>query len=115
MFTSLGEASQKEYLLQSSRRSAMIAEQDAAVCTLAGAAAVVADWPTRRSVAVLHYRLTQDGSLLPCLSDVPPATASLTPDATSTTPTFATASTTRCRAAEILVKARLTWPACPIH
>jgi hypothetical protein len=78
----------------------MIAEQDAAVCTLAGAAAALADWPTRRSVAVLHYRLTQDGSLLPCLSAIPPVAASLTPAAASTAPTLAITNITRCRPAE---------------
>ena len=109
IFTSLDEASQKEYLLHSSKRSTMISEQDAAVCTLAGAAAALADWPTRRSVAVLHYRLTQDGSLLPCLSDIPPVAAPQTPAATSTASTFAITNITRCRPAEHTHKPCNVW------
>ena len=101
-FTSLDEASQKEYLLHSSRRSTIVAQQDAAVYTLAGAAAAMAEWPTRRRFAVLHYRLTQDGCLLPCLPDVPPLAAPLTPDAASaaTMPAMPVADVTRCKDAE---------------
>lgn len=105
IFTSLDEASQKEYLLHSSKRSTMIAEQDAAVCTLAGAAAALADWPTRRSFTVLHYRLTQDGSLLPCLSDIPSVATSLTPNTASDAPTLTIENVTRCRPAEDIHKA----------
>lgn len=113
-FTSLDEASQKEYLLHSSRRSTVLAQQDAAVHTLAGAAAALAEWPTRRTFAVLHYRLDQDGSFLPCLPDVPPAAAPLTPDAASaaTMPTIPVADITRCKTAEHEVS-KLQWPARP--
>jgi hypothetical protein len=84
--SSLDESSQKEYLLRPSGRTSFIARHNGAVSVLNGAAALT-DRLASCTFAVLHYELTQDGTLLPCLASASAAanpafqaaTAAMTP------------------------------------
>jgi hypothetical protein len=95
--SSMDEGSQKEYLLRPSGRSGIIAQQGGAVCVINGAAAL-AKRLTSCSFAVLHYELTQDGTLLPCLASVPAADAppASQPATAASTPVHAVEALTRC-------------------
>jgi len=77
LFDSLGDAAQKDYLLRPGNRSAIITQHHGTAQTLAGASAL-APLLADRGVALLHFRLGEDGGLLPCqMESAGPAAAAM--------------------------------------